>query len=54
MTLFVIYQIETSEPINLISKRDAGLTKGRCAEEQARAVDDEDTSASLKAFHMLL
>ena len=54
MKPFVINQIETSETFNLISKRDAGLTKGRSAEEQARAVDDEDTSASLKAFHMLL
>lgn len=54
MKSFVIKEIETSEPINLVSKRDAGLTKGRSAEEQARAVDDEDTSASLKAFHMLL
>lgn len=39
---------------NLISNSDAGLSKQRSAEEHARAVDDEDTSASLKAFHMLL
>jgi len=54
MQPFVIIKNKTREPCNLILKRDAGLTKGRSAEEQARAVDDEDTSASLKAFHMLL
>ena len=47
-------EIEKCASYNLISNRDAGFTKGRSAEEQARAVDDEDTSASLKAFHMLL
>ena len=47
-------EIEKCASYNLISNRDAGFTKGRSAEEQARAVDDEDTAASLKAFHMLL
>lgn len=47
-------EIEKCVSYNIISNRDASFSKGCSAEEQARAVDDEDTSASLKAFHMLL
>ena len=45
---------ETRASCNLISYRNAGCFKGRRAGEPARAVDDEDASASLKAFHMSL
>ena len=47
--------IDTRSSFNLISNRDAGYTKGRHKEEtEDRGVDDEDTTASLKAFHMSL
>jgi len=45
---------ETRASSDLISKRNAGCLKGRRAGEPARAVDEEDTSASMKAFHMSL
>ena len=42
--------IGTRSSCHLISSKDDGLR----FEDPERSVDDEDTSASLKAFHMLL
>lgn len=46
--------IETRASFNLISKRDAGYNKERHKEDAERLVDNEDATASIKAFHMSL
>ena len=46
--------LETRASFDLMRKSDADDTKIQYKEDAERAVDDEDTAASIKAFHMLL